>query len=184
MRRFGGANSFIENQFQHLLALYRRDPTFLIHDIRKSKEFRLVSYVLSLYTVLLTWGFLQEKLSTRDYECVESNERWDYPIILNFFVTTSASLTGFLVEYFCSPISQIPVFTFWRLALASALASPIGYISLKYISFPLLVLSKSSKHVPVMLIGRLWYNQRYEWFKYFGVGLLCCGICLFSFGFC
>lgn len=61
------------------------------------------------------------------------------------------------------------------------LASPIGYIALDYISFPLVILTKSSKPVPVMLVGIFLYGRKYPWYKYVSVLMLCGGIFIFSF---
>jgi solute carrier family 35 (UDP-galactose transporter), member B1 len=43
------------------------------------------------------------------------------------------------------------------------------------------VLTKSTKPVPVMLVGVLLYGLTYPWYKYVSVAMLCGGICLFSF---
>jgi len=69
---------------------------------------------------------------------------------------------------------------YWKGAVTCAMASPIGYASLKYITFPLMILTKSSKPVPVMLVGVLFYGRSYTWYKYVSVFLICVGIALFS----
>jgi UDP-galactose transporter B1 len=148
-------------------------------------EVRLVLYVVSLYTIFLTWGYLQEKIVSTNYPVVSENSliemRWDYPVSLNLFVTISCTLTAAIVEhYFDENRKRVPFHLFWRAALASAMASPIGYFSLKYISFPMMILSKSSKHVPVMLIGKIVYKKEYEWYKYVSVAMICGGIALFT----
>lgn len=38
--------------------------------------------------------------------------------------------------------------TYWKAGLTCSLASPVGYASLKYITFPMMVLTKSSKPIP------------------------------------
>lgn len=43
------------------------------------------------------------------------------------------------------------------------------------------MLTKSTKPVPVMLVGILLYGLTYPWYKYVSVAMLCGGICLFSF---
>ena len=65
--------------------------------------------------------------------------------------------------------------------MSSALASPIGYRSLNYITYPMMVLTKSSKPIPVMLIGVLYYQRNYPWYKYVSVFMLIGGISLFTF---
>eukprot|EP00597_Dinobryon_sp_UTEXLB2267_P007397 CAMPEP_0170094326 /NCGR_PEP_ID=MMETSP0019_2-20121128/27157_1 /TAXON_ID=98059 /ORGANISM="Dinobryon sp., Strain UTEXLB2267" /LENGTH=384 /DNA_ID=CAMNT_0010315571 /DNA_START=151 /DNA_END=1305 /DNA_ORIENTATION=+ len=89
--------------------------------------------------------------------------------------------TAFLVDsMFPSGNFSPSVFVYWKAAMTSALASPIGYESLKYISYPLMILTKSSKPVPVMFVGTIFYNQKYSWYKYVGVALVCIGISLFT----
>jgi UDP-galactose transporter B1 len=97
----------------------------------------------------------------------------------------SASTAASIVEMFFESggghkKSKIPFTKYYKAALSSALASPIGYAALKFISFPLLVLTKSSKPVPVMFVGVLFYGRRYTWYKVVSVLLLCGGIAMFS----
>ena len=44
-----------------------------------------------------------------------------------------------------------------------------------------MVLAKSSKPVPVMVVGRVMYKQVYQWYKYLSIGLLCTGLFVFTF---
>lgn len=119
-------------------------------------ELRLVSYVLSLYAIFITWGYLQERITSYQYKSLAPGEigvsyLWQYPIVLNFLMTASASLTGSLANEiirFMDPNHSHPevnFMIFWKAALTGALASPIGYFSLKFISFPMMILAKSSK---------------------------------------
>lgn len=150
-------------------------------------EVRLVIYVASLYSTFLYWGYLQEKLTSTKYSQRISNAddgtllptmKWDYPVVLNLSMSVTAAVTAFFADY--ATKASISLYLFWKASLTSALASPIGYTSLKYIPFPLMILAKSSKPVPVMLIGSIWYKKTYKWFKYGSVLLLCCGIALFT----
>ena len=54
------------------------------------------------------------------------------------------------------------------------------FVALKYINYPMMILTKSSKPVPVMVIGVLFYGRKYPWYKYVSVFLLICGISLFT----
>jgi UDP-galactose transporter B1 len=78
------------------------------------------------------------------------------------------------------PYQKISSLVFWKVAATSAIASPIGYSALKYVSYPLMVLTKSSKPLPVMLVGILFYKKKYSWYKYVSVLQLCLGIYLFT----
>ena len=44
-----------------------------------------------------------------------------------------------------------------------------------------MVLTKSSKPVPVMMIGLLFFKKRYDWFKYVSVLLVCVGITYYTY---
>ena len=58
-------------------------------------------------------------------------------------------------------------------------AAPFGFASLQYISYPAMVLGKSCKLVPVMLMNVLLYRRRFAPYKYLVVGMVTLGISLF-----
>jgi UDP-galactose transporter B1 len=138
----------------------------------------------------MTWGFLQERITTTMY--VQSfpaqdetiSQQWVYPMVLNTCMTATASMTAFIVElcYKKAPDTSptLSYQQFWKISLSAAMASPIGYFSLKYISYPMMILTKSCKPVPVMFIGAVLYRKSYAWYKYASVVLLCGGISLFT----
>ncbi len=151
--------------------------------IRRGPELRLATYCILLYVIFITWGYLQEKITSTSYFVNNELVQWDYPIVLNLFMTISASVSAWMVEQTLgNKPNQVQFKSFWRSAMSAALASPIGYHSLKFIGYPMMVLTKSSKHVPVMIVGRLFYKQSYEWYKYFTVLMVCGGIAIFTVG--
>jgi UDP-galactose transporter B1 len=58
-------------------------------------------------------------------------------------------------------------------------AAPFGFAALSYISYPTMVLGKSCKLVPVMLMNVLLYRRRFARHKYVVVALVTAGITLF-----
>jgi solute carrier family 35 (UDP-galactose transporter), member B1 len=52
-------------------------------------------------------------------------------------------------------------------------------LSLRYISFPLLILAKSCKLVPLMLVGSVLNKTRYSLHEYAAVGLISAGVAVF-----
>lgn len=112
------------------------------------------------------------------------SQQWSYPMVLNTCMTATASLTAYLVELSFRdskvPHHAVSFWEFWKIALSAAMASPIGYFSLKYISYPMMILTKSCKPVPVMFVGAVLYRKSYVWYKYASVLLLCGGISLFT----
>eukprot|EP01035_Chromulina_nebulosa_P036445 gene36445-49093_t len=108
--------------------------------------------------------------------------QWQYSFVLNLSMAFVSSVTAVLVgSFFPTDISKRPpASTYWKAALSSALASPIGYTSLRYINYPLMILTKSSKPVPVMFMGVMFYQKKYSLYKYIGIALVCTGISLFT----
>eukprot|EP00600_Ochromonadales_sp_CCMP1393_P007611 CAMPEP_0174972666 /NCGR_PEP_ID=MMETSP0004_2-20121128/10769_1 /TAXON_ID=420556 /ORGANISM="Ochromonas sp., Strain CCMP1393" /LENGTH=285 /DNA_ID=CAMNT_0016222941 /DNA_START=277 /DNA_END=1134 /DNA_ORIENTATION=+ len=97
-------------------------------------------------------------------------------------MASAAFLTTSVVELIWGEKVAVPVSAFWKPALSSCVASPIGYHALKYITYPLLILTKSSKPVPVMMVGVFFYGKKYGWYKYVSVAMLVAGISMFTSG--
>ena len=155
-------------------------------------EIKFIFYVLGLYIAFINWGILQEKLTKTTYLTTDNKViQWDYPVLLNLIMAFSAHIfAAYVNSYNVNTINTTtsdnskpfaPIKEFWRAALTCAVASPLGYASLKYISFPMMILVKSSKPVPIMVIGTLLYKQRYALWKYISVLLLTSGIAMFSY---
>lgn len=110
-------------------------------------ELRLFFYVIGLYIAFIIWGYLQEKLTSKVYILDDGSGTavWDYPFALNFFMAFFACIFPFMIEMLESPQQKTSanVFTYCLVGFTNALASPVGYASLKYISFPMMVLTKS-----------------------------------------
>lgn len=61
------------------------------------------------------------------------------------------------------------------------LAAPFGFAALSYITYPTMVLGKSCKLVPVMLMNVLLYRRRFAPHKYLVVAMVTAGISVFMF---
>mmetsp|Transcript_17442 Transcript_17442/g.17535 ORF Transcript_17442/g.17535 Transcript_17442/m.17535 type:complete len:344 (+) Transcript_17442:200-1231(+) len=147
-------------------------------------EVKLLGYVAGLYVSFLYWGYLQEKLVSTKFKSDTSTDVfvWDFPFALNFLMGLAAAVVAGAAELISRDSKPVNFFGFARAAITCALGSPIGYAALKYISFPLQILTKSSKPVPLMLIGVLFFKKKYTWYKYLCVFLLCVGCIMFSVG--
>ncbi|KAH0832200.1 UDP-galactose transporter [Lanmaoa asiatica] len=62
-----------------------------------------------------------------------------------------------------------------------ALAAPFGFAALSYITYPTMVLGKSCKLVPVMLMNFLLYRRKFAPHKYLVVAFVTAGISVFMF---
>lgn len=65
------------------------------------------------------------------------------------------------------------------IAALQSTASQLGFLSLRYISYPTLTLAKSCKLVPVLVMNVLLYRRKFAVYKYAVVGLVTLGIWLF-----
>ncbi|KAF8505354.1 UAA transporter [Hysterangium stoloniferum] len=70
---------------------------------------------------------------------------------------------------------------YFRTSLLITAAAPFGFAALSHISYPTMVLGKSCKLVPVMLVGVLWHGRRFAPHKYIVVAMVTAGITLFMF---
>ena len=156
-------------------------------------ELRFVSYVLGIYVAFVNWGLLQEKLMTYSYGAAEEcpSSSFGFSIFLNCCMGLAAHLTAKTCIKIGQAFSGAPTvkevamkpgrMEYFKASLTAAVASPTGYRALKFVSYPLSVLVKSSKAIPVMLVGVLVYKESYKWWKYLCVLLVASGIGLFMF---
>jgi UDP-galactose transporter B1 len=137
-----------------------------------------------IYASFLLWGWLQERLTKIEYG--ENGERFTFITFLN------------LVQYsFACAVARFAIWTglaktsanasgwelhapFMRTATTNTLGSLMGYASLNYISFPLHILAKSCKLVPVMVMGFLINGKRYSTVEVIAVICITAGLCVFA----
>lgn len=157
---------------------------------------RLAVSICGVYMSFLVWGYLQERLSSTDYNITVPEEnrlpyaaKWEFVIVLNFCMafTCALTVTPFVLYQNISSIgkrgilpSLMPSRDLAPAALSNCLASPFGYFSLRYINYPMLLLAKSSKLVPVMLCSYILNGKRYSISQIMSVALISFGVALFS----
>ncbi|WVF66351.1 hypothetical protein IAT40_001091 [Kwoniella sp. CBS 6097] len=66
-----------------------------------------------------------------------------------------------------------------QVSLFQTIAGPIGFLALRHISYPTMVLGKSCKLIPVLLLNVILYRRRFSPHKYVVVALVTVGISLF-----
>ncbi|KAG8908435.1 UDP-galactose transporter [Tulasnella sp. 403] len=75
------------------------------------------------------------------------------------------------------------MFRYLQCSLFITTAAPFGFASLSHISYPTMVLGKSCKLVPVMIMNVLLYRRKFAAHKYLVVAMVTAGITMFmSFG--
>mmetsp|Transcript_57504 Transcript_57504/g.136797 ORF Transcript_57504/g.136797 Transcript_57504/m.136797 type:complete len:393 (+) Transcript_57504:79-1257(+) len=133
---------------------------------------------VGLQASYLTWGYIQEKVMTKEYAtgkfpsatfCVFSNR---------IFAIVVAALV--VVWRTGSPTVPAPLKSFAPCSISNSISSYAQYDALHYVSFPLQTLTKSAKVIPVMLMGKLLHKKSYPWIDYAEALALSIGVYIFS----
>jgi solute carrier family 35 (UDP-galactose transporter), member B1 len=136
----------------------------------------------------LTWGVLQERITTTNYGTEKKPEVFKYPVVMNTVQSTFAALLGYgYVLGSRRSSSDLPIFPsraiVWPLvlvAITSAVSSPFGYASLQHVDYITFILAKSCKLLPVMLLHVTLYRRKYPFYKYAVVALVTSGVAIFT----
>jgi len=140
---------------------------------------QLMFCVLGLQASYLTWGYVQEKVMTKEYRtgrfpsasfCVFSNR------ILAVVVASVVTLQRHKTLRMPAPLSS-----FAPCSISNSFSSFAQYQALRYISFPLQTLAKSAKVIPVMLMGKVLNKKTYSSQEYMEALLVSIGMTAFSF---
>ncbi|TIB67246.1 UAA transporter [Wallemia mellicola] len=156
---------------------------------------RLATCVSGVYACFLLWALVQEKLSTTAYTNGENDDVYfRSSLFLNTVQSLASALSAFVyLNVRRTPgqsIKQLLAFNggktkymltgIVRVAVLQAIAQVLGFTSLKHISYPTMVLAKSCKLVPVMLMNVLIYRKKFAPYKYAVVLLVTIGISMFT----
>ncbi len=130
----------------------------------------------------LTWGVLQERIMAFEYGKTDTDpgEKFKNSQFLVFMNRILAFLVAIL--YMVSikqPKHTAPLYKYSYSSLSNIMSSWCQYEALKFVSFPVQVLAKSSKVIPVMLMGKIVSKKTYEWHEYFTALLISIGVSVF-----
>lgn len=149
----------------------KAEPTFAM------RAFLLIFCTAGLLGSYLAWGVLQERIMTRDYE----QGRFQSSIFLVFSNRVLALVTaGTVISFTKQPPFTAPFYKFSFTSLSNVLSSWSQLEALKYISFPTQVLAKSSKLIPVMLMGKLISRKSYPTYDYVVALVIGFGVSVFT----
>ena len=128
----------------------------------------LLLCVAGIYGSYLTQGVLQESLATRKYGLL--GHRFPELKALNGVQSAACFLWAFLLLAILQPPAldkKFPPFTvYWKPAVTNSIGPACGFEALKNISYPAQTLAKSSKMIPVMIMGTVLGGKVYSALEY------------------
>ncbi|XP_055689402.1 adenosine 3'-phospho 5'-phosphosulfate transporter 1 [Lutzomyia longipalpis] len=149
------------------------------------KECLLLTYCfLGLMACHLTWGVLQEKIMTQEYEDADGKKSHfrdsQFLVFTNRFLAFVISGAYLFVAQ--KTRHRAPLYKYSFASLSNIMSAWFQYEALKFISFPTQVLAKSCKIIPVMIMGKIISKNKYEFYEYLTAGLISVGMIFFMTG--
>eukprot|EP00188_Purpureofilum_apyrenoidigerum_P002839 Plantae.Rhodophyta-Purpureofilum_apyrenoidigerum.ctg28971.p1 GENE.Plantae.Rhodophyta-Purpureofilum_apyrenoidigerum.ctg28971~~Plantae.Rhodophyta-Purpureofilum_apyrenoidigerum.ctg28971.p1 ORF type:complete len:361 (-),score=62.03 Plantae.Rhodophyta-Purpureofilum_apyrenoidigerum.ctg28971:368-1450(-) len=147
---------------------------------RWRREIALVLCILGLYASFFYYGIMQEKIMKTKY----GDENFNHPVLMVLVQcivnTVAAKIILQVVGSASGTNPSAPQYKFAICAFAVLCSMVFANAAIAYISYPLQVLAKSCKMIPVMLIGKAILRRFYTPREYFCVVMLTLGVILFS----
>ncbi|EXB63844.1 UDP-galactose/UDP-glucose transporter 3 [Morus notabilis] len=144
------------------------------------RVFVLAFCVAGIWSAYIYQGVLQETLSTKRFG--PDGKRFEHLSFLNLAQNVVCLIWSYIMIKLWSSGSGggAPWWTFWSAGITNTIGPAMGIEALKYISYPAQVLAKSSKMIPVMLMGTLVYGIRYTFPEYACTLLVAGGVSTFA----
>ncbi|KAG0712933.1 Adenosine 3'-phospho 5'-phosphosulfate transporter 1 [Chionoecetes opilio] len=149
-----------------------------------SKCLQLSLCFLGLQVSYLTWGVLQEKIMTKEYQ--NSAGSIGHFKDSQFLVFVNRILAFLLAAVYLActrqPRHTAPIYKYSYCSFSNIMSSWCQYEALKYVTFPTQVLAKASKVIPTMIMGKIIASKKYEYYEYVTAVLISFGMSLFLLG--
>jgi adenosine 3'-phospho 5'-phosphosulfate transporter B2 len=150
----------------------------------RRRFFKLVFSFFGLQITYLLWGLLQERIMTRTY----ANEKFtnsQYLVFVNRFLAMMVAYVSLRIFYPMKKLTSTgpPLYQYGVISYTNCMSTWFQYESLLYISFPVQVIAKSVKTIPVMIVGKFVSGKTYPLRQYLLMLLMAAGIALFLSGY-
>lgn len=141
---------------------------------------------VGLQASYLTWGYMQELIMTTVFVPTEHVPTGKFPSAA-FCVFSNRFLAVIVGAIACKlkhgavyANNNAPLWSFAPCAMSNTLSSWSQYASLKYVAFPVQTVFKSSKIIPVMVMGKFLKGTSYPFGQYVEAFLITLGVAIFS----
>lgn len=134
----------------------------------------------------LTWGYMQELIMTTEFTPTPRVPTGRFPsaafcVFSNRFLAVLVALVAVRLKhgaFFAN--NTAPLMAFTPCALSNTMSSWSQYASLNFVSFPVQTVFKSSKIIPVMMMGKVLKGTQYPMTQYVEAFLITIGVAIFS----
>ncbi|XP_058058354.1 adenosine 3'-phospho 5'-phosphosulfate transporter 1 [Anopheles bellator] len=150
-----------------------------------AQECALLAYCLvGLMGSYLTWGVLQEKIMTQEYEGPAKGKSHFKD---SQFLVFSNRVLGFMITaiYLVAKRQfrhRAPLYKYSFASFSNIMSAWFQYEALKFVNFPTQVLAKSCKIIPVMIMGKIISRNKYEFYEYLTAVMISVGMIFFLTG--
>jgi len=139
---------------------------------------------VGLQAAFLTWGVLQERIMTIPYgqngDMSVVGEKFTNSQFLVFMNRISAFLVaGCILVIKDQPRHRAPFYKYAFSSFSNIMSSWFQYEALKFVSFPTQVIAKSTKVIPVMLMGKCVSGKKYQFYEYLTAVMISAGVAIF-----
>ena len=134
----------------------------------------------------LTWGYMQELIMTTTFTPTPSAPDGRFPsaafcVFSNRFLAIIVAMIAVRIKHGAILQNNVaPLVAFAPCALSNTMSSWSQYASLRYVSFPVQTVFKSSKIIPVMVMGKFLKGANYPYSQYLEALLITVGVAIFS----
>ena len=150
------------------------------------QAFKFALCFSGLQASYLTWGYMQELIMTTQFEPTPRVPDGKFPsaafcVFSNRFLAVLVALVAVRIKHGAFfENNKAPLYAFAPCALSNTMSSWSQYASLKYVSFPVQTVFKSSKIIPVMVMGKMLKGTSYPLSQYVEALLITIGVAIFS----
>jgi adenosine 3'-phospho 5'-phosphosulfate transporter B2 len=150
------------------------------------QAFKFMCCFCGLQASYLTWGYMQELIMTTQFAPTENVPDGKFPsaafcVFSNRFLAVIVAMIAVKIKHGAVfAHNKAPLLAFTPCALSNTMSSWSQYASLKYVSFPVQTVFKSSKIIPVMMMGKFLKGTSYPLSQYVEAILITLGVAIFS----
>lgn len=151
-----------------------------------AQALRFLFCFCGLQVSYLTWGYMQELIMTSTFEPTPRVPDGKFPsaafcVFSNRFLAIIVAIVAVRIRHGAVLAHNVaPLLWFAPCALSNTLSSWSQYASLRYVSFPVQTVFKSSKIIPVMIMGKALKGTSYPTSQYAEALFITIGVAVFS----